>query len=487
MAAPTPTDPWIRQESGRLARLATPIVLTNILWMLVGTVDIAMLGRYGDDALAAASVAGVWVHLTQMFGMGLVMGMDPMVTQAHGARDREALGRALQRGLVVALLAAGPVIVMRFFTAEFLMGVRHVARRIAGPDAASTLSALDLDTLERLAGPAEDYALMQSFGTPFFLAFIALRQFLQGRGILRPALIVTVLANLFNAAGNWLLIFEADLGLRGAGIATGATRIFMALALFEVARRARLLRGAWVPWDAESLRWHGVARTLRYGLPVALHFMFEMGAFGATTLLAGCLGVVATVAHAACINLASMTFMIPLGIGLAATTRVGNLVGERRFERAQRSAHLALWLAAGTMALLGVVLFLGRGLFPRLYTTDPAALALAASVLPIAALFQVSDGLQVAGAGILRGMGSTTPPAVFNLVGWWLIALPVAAWLVLRRDGDLEEIWWALLLGLGAVAVPVCWWVRYRGPASLGAGEGAAGTGEGSRGRDGRR
>ena len=114
------SEPWIREEASRLSSLALPIVLTNVLWMLVGTVDIAMLGRYGDEALAAASLSSVWVHMTQMLGMGLVMGMDPMVTQGHGARDREALGRALQRGVVVALLASVPVVALRFLTEEFL-------------------------------------------------------------------------------------------------------------------------------------------------------------------------------------------------------------------------------------------------------------------------------------------------------------------------------------------------------------------------------
>lgn len=461
------SEPWIREEASRLSSLALPIVLTNVLWMLVGTVDIAMLGRYGDEALAAASLSSVWVHMTQMLGMGLVMGMDPMVTQGHGARDREALGRALQRGVIVALLASVPVVALRFLTEEFLGLVRAGAAALTGDRAADALASLDLDALERLAAPAEEYAVIQSIGTPFFLVFIALRQYLQGRGILRPALVVTVLANLFNAVGNWALIFEFDLGIRGAGLATGLTRVFMALTLLVFVLRARLQRGAWVPWDAESLRWSGIARTLRYGFPIALHFVFEVGAFGATTLLAGCLGVTATVAHAASINLASLTFMIPLGVALAATTRIGNLVGERRFERAQGSAWVAMAMAAGVMAALGLVLFAGRHLLPSFYTSDPAALALAASVLPIAAAFQVFDGLQVAGSGILRGMGRTTPPAVFNFIAWWVIALPVAAWFVLRRGDGLQMIWWALVLGLGIVAAAECLWLRARGPRSL--------------------
>ncbi|MEM1450619.1 MAG: MATE family efflux transporter [Planctomycetota bacterium] len=456
------------REVRALSRLAAPILATNVCWMMVGVVDVVMLSRWSSEAVAAALLAGVWVHLTQVAGMGLVMGMDPLVTQGHGARDREAMGRALQRGLLVALLASIPVVGLRFFTGELLAGTRAFAAWIAGPEALSNAAGLDLENAAALDGPAEIYALTQSFATPFFLAYIALRQYLQGRGILRPALLVAVAANVVNVGTNWLMIYGLEWGVAGAGLATGITRVFMFSALLWVLLRRRLLRGAWVPWDRESFAWSGLRRVLAFGIPVCLHFALEVGAFGATTLLSGMLGVTATVAHGVAINLASLSFMVPLGIGLAATTRVGNLVGERRFEEAQESASIALWLGGLTMAALGVVLYTGRWLFPTFYVPeDAAAIALAAAVLPIAAAFQVFDGLQVVGSGILRGMGRTVPPAVFNFFAWWVIALPLAAWLVLRRGGGLEHVWWALVLGLAVVAILAVLWVRSRGPATL--------------------
>ncbi|MEM9801497.1 MAG: MATE family efflux transporter, partial [Planctomycetota bacterium] len=317
--------------------------------------------------------------------------------------------------------------------------------------------------------PGERYALIQSLATPFFLVYIAYRQYLQGRGILRPALVVAATANVVNAAVNWLFIFEFGWGIEGAGLATALTRIFMFVSLLWLVRRHRLTRGASVPWDRASFSIDGIRRVLRYGVPVALHFAFEMGAFGMTTLIAGVLGVTATVAHGVALNVASMTFMVPLGIGLAATTRVGNLVGERRFDEAQESAHVALWLGGLSMAALGVVLYVGRDVLPGLYVpNDVSAIEMAALILPIAAAFQVFDGIQVVGAGILRGMGRTAPPAAFNFVAWWLIALPLAWWLVLRRDGTLEDVWWSLVLGLGIVAVLAVAWIRAFGPRSMG-------------------
>jgi len=467
MGAPTTTA---RFEVRRLTRLATPIILANLCWMLVGTVDIAMLGRVSPEAVAAAALASVWVHSTQMLGMGIVMGIDPEVTQGYGARDRALMGHALQRGIAVAVVASIPVIALRFLTGEFLLATRDVAAWLveASGRPPEDVRALDLERYAALAGPAETYALAQSFAEPAFLVFAALRQYLQGRGILRPALLVGVVGNVFNVAANALLIFGLDLGLLGAGLATGLTRLFVALALLWLVRRARLLRGGWVPWSRAALTPARLFLTVRRGVPVGLHFAFEIGAFGATTLLAGLLGVVATNAHAFAINVSSMTFMVPLGFALAATTRVGNLVGERRHQDAQLATRTAVALGGLTMAALGVLLFALREWIPRAYTTDPAVVALTASVIPIAAVFQLPDGIQVVGAGALRGMGRTAPAAVFNFVAWWVIALPLAAYLVvLRPGGDLRDIWTSLLVGLGIVAALMLAYLRKRGPASL--------------------
>ena len=466
---------WAKREFRALSRLAMPILLTNVCWMLVSVVDVMMLGRWSSEAFAAALLAGVWIHLTQMLGMGLVMGIDPLVTQAYGARDRAALGRSLQRGIIVALIASIPIVVLRFFTAEFLAATRVFAQWIVDGGAESAIESgrsseglKDVIGSPELEAPAERYALAQTFATPFFMIYIAFRQQLQGRGILKPALAVAAIANLVNFAFNYVLIFGLGWGITWAGVATGLTRVFMCIALVWFVRRHRLLRGAWIPWDRESWSLRAILNVVKIGLPVGLHFAFEVGAFGATTLLAGLIGVTATVAHGVAINLASMTFMVPLGIGIAATTRVGNLIGEGRHQDAQRSASVAMWMGALSMAVLGAVLFVGRVGLPLLYVPkDIEAVRLAGLVLPIAAAFQIFDGLQVVGSGVLRGMGRTVPAAVFNFLAWWIIALPLAAYFVLVRNQGLEHVWWSLCLGLGVVAVLMVLWVRTRGPASM--------------------
>lgn len=452
MSAPTP----LRAEAAVLARLAWPIVLTNLGWMMLGTVDTVMLGRLSKEALAAAILGNVWIGLTQLAAMGVVMGMDPLVSQAHGAGDTRRLGLTLQRGLVLGLALAVPLWWSRYVTADVLDAFRALAERLGGPDAAAGFD-------PAVAREAERYAVSQAFAEPFFLAYVALKQYLQGRGILRPALVVTGLAIALNAALNQVLIFELGYGIAGAGAATGITRVFLALGLLFAIRRGALHRGAWVPWSADALR--GQGELLRLGVPVGAHFALEVGAFGISTLLAGLLGVVATAAHGIAINVASVTFMLPLGVSLAAVTRVGNLIGEGRRDDAQRSAWLAIAMGVGLMAAAALLLLVGRRLIPSLYTGDGAVLAAAAAVLPIAAAFQVFDGTQVVGGGVLRGMGRTMPPAVFNFVAWYVVGLPLAWHWAITLGHGLAGLWWALAVGLAGVAALLVLWIHRFGPA----------------------
>lgn len=448
--------PNLRTESRVLARLAWPIVLTNLGWMMLGTVDTVMLGWLSKEALAASLLGNVWVNVTQIAAMGVLMGMDPLVAQGHGARDRRRLGLALQRALVLAAALAVPLTLSRVATADVLEAFRRLAVALGGPDAAAGLDPGVMHAAHR-------YALAQAPAEPFFLAYVAQRQYLQGRGIVRPALVVTVIAIVMNAALNQLLIFELGYGVEGAGAATALTRIFLALGMLFAIRRFELHRGAWLPWSRDSLR--GIGELLRLGLPVGAHFALEVGAFGLSTLIAGLLGVVATAAHGIAINVASVTFMLPMGVSLAAVTRVGNLIGEGRHALAQRSAWLAIAMGAGLMACAAVAMLGLRHALPRLYSADAAVVAATASVLPVAAAFQVFDGVQVVGGGVLRGMGRTLPPAVFNFIAWYVIGLPLAWHWAVRLGHGVTGLWWALAVGLASIALLLLLWIARFGPA----------------------
>ncbi|MEB2346381.1 MAG: MATE family efflux transporter [Deltaproteobacteria bacterium] len=438
----------VRVEVRRLAALAWPVAATQVGNMLLGVVDTLMLGRFSVEALSAAALANVWVWGTLHVAMGVVFGMDPIVAQAHGARDGERVALALQRGLVLALGLSVPLGLAWLLTEEFL--------RAMGQDPA-------------LAAAAERFTRLQIPSVPFFLGFWALRQYLQGREIVRPALWVMVGANLVNLAGNWAFVYGhlgmPRLGLEGSAIATSLSRAACLVGLAALVLRAGLHEGAWVPWSRRALSPRGIAEILALGLPVGLQISLEAWAFSGAALLAGRIGTEALAAHTIVLNMAALSFMMPLGIALAAVTRVGNLIGAQRLEEAQRAAWVALGLGAAVMAASALV-FLGfRFELPRLYTTDAAVVALAATILPIAAAFQIFDGVQVVACGVLRGMGRTRPAAVFNAVSYWLLGIPLGWWLGLHAGWGLAGIWWGLCIGLAVVASLLLGWIRHRGPA----------------------
>lgn len=441
------TEQPIRREVRVLTRLALPVVGAQLASMMLWFVDLLMIGPLGVEPLAAASLGRTWLWSVLILAMGLIFGIDPIASQAHGARDRRVLGLALQWGLVTALLAAVPSAMLWALTGRVMA--------ISGQE-------------PELAQLAQDYSVVQIPGLPFFLVFLALRQWLQGRGIMRPALWVSLIANVVNVIANWALIYGhlgfSPLGLRGAGISTALTQVFMCTALALVVRRYGLLRGGWLGWDRRALSGSDLWRVFCLGGPVAVQLGLEFWAFALSTFMAGMLGAAELASHTIVINLASITFMVPLGISAAAVTRVGNLIGAGSPVRSRRAAGVAFALGAATMCCSALVFILLREVLPRLYTEDAGVLALSAAILPIAAAFQIFDGLQVVGGGVLRGMGSTRPAAVFNFLAYYVLALPLAGWWAIHSGGGLKALWWSQCLGLGVSAALIVVWVKVRGP-----------------------
>jgi len=406
-----------------------------------------MVGRIGVESLASAAMANAWIYGVLLFGQGFVHGIDPVITQNYGARNSTGVALALQRGIVMAVVVSIPLAALLLQTDTFLIA--------AGQD-------------PELVGGADLYARVQIPSIVCFLVFVALRQYLQGRGLVRPAMWVILIANVFNALANWVLIFGhlgfPALGLTGAGIATGLSRFFTLAGLVFFIWRFQLHRGFWLPWSASAFDPAALRRIAALGLPVAVQMGLEVGAFSAGTLLAGRLGSVALAAHTIVLNMAALSFMLPLGVSQGAVTRVGNLLGRRDGPGARRAAWISIGLGAGVMAASALIFVSLRFVLPSLYTPARDVVALAAAILPIAAVFQVFDGVQVVGCGVLRGMGRTRPAAWFNLVGYWFIGLPFGAFFGLSMGWGLAGIWWGLALGLAVVAGALALLLYYRGP-----------------------
>lgn len=431
-----------RREFRTLFALSAPVAAAQLGMMTMGVIDTMMVARVGLDALAAVAVAATWAWSSSALAQGIVQGMDPLVSQGHGEGDGDAVGLALQRGIVVACLVSLPLVGLWLMTEWLLL--------FFGQD--PTVAAL-----------AQDYLIARLPSALGFNLFLALRQYLAGRTLTRPAMWVMFLCNVLNVILNWVLIFgnlgAPALGLVGAGLATGLTNIVLPLVLWLWILRFRLHEGAWRRWDARSFSRAGIARYFALGIPVGVQLALEANAFTVAMLMVGWIGVVELAAHQVVINMASFTFMVPLGVSIGASARAGNLIGARDASGLQVACRVAFLMGAGVMAIAAVCFVVFRSELPVFYTRDAAVVALAALLLPIAGAFQIFDGVQVVGAGLMRGMGRPQAGAVVNLVGFYAVGLPLSYVLAFPMGLGIVGIWWGLVAGLGGVALLLVVWV----------------------------
>lgn len=432
-----------RLELRALLTLATPIVVIQVGVMFMGVVDTLIVGHLSARALAAVAIGNLYFFGFAILAQGVLHVLDPLVAQAVGAQDHASVARALQRGMVLACVLAVPI----------------------------SLCLVPVEPLLRLAGqPADVVPLARAYvwwmipGTIPFFWFVVLRQTLQAMHHTRSILYCIIIANVINAVLNYVLIFGhagfPQLGVVGSALATTISRWCMALMLigFSWSRLRAYLR----PFQREAVALGPVLRMLAIGLPIGLQMLLEFGAFAAIALLMGRLGTAQVAGHQIAINLASLTFMVPLGIGSAAAVLVGNAVGRSDPHGARRSARTALICSTVFMSMTALVFLLVPGMLARLYTGDTVVLAVALSLIPVAGVFQVFDGLQAVGAGVLRGLGDTRAPMIINILGFWLFGMPVSIYLGFSAGLGPRGLWWGFVVGLGAVALLLLLRIRHR-------------------------
>lgn len=436
----------LRREFSEAVRLAVPVASVQLGIMLMGVVDTIMLGRLSAEALAAGALGHIVTVVLLMVGYGVITALDALIAQAYGAGDDRAIGDHLQRGAVMALGLTLP-----FSLA--LWDVRWVLRLLGQPPT--------------VIDGAAAFARGIIWGIPAYLLFIVLRQTLQAMSVVRPAMVAIVFGNVANLAGNYLLIFGhfgfPALGVPGSAYSTSICRWAMFLYMLWASRH-RLSR-YWRGFDAAALAWRGYYLLLRIGIPIGLHNSVELLVFATVALLMGRMGIAELDGHQIAINLASLSFMVPLGISGAAAARVGNAIGRQDMPGARRSAAACLLLGAGVMVLFALLFALLPGPLARLYTSDRAVIAMAVTLLPIAAVFQVLDGAQVVAAGVLRGAADTTFPAVMAILGFWGIGFPFSWYLGFRAGWGPAGLWWGFTAGLAAVMLlyGLRIWLRFRG------------------------
>jgi len=426
-----------------MIRLALPMVAVQLGQMLMGVVDTVMVGRVSAEALAAVALGNLYFWGASIFGLGVLLALDPVVAQAVGARDTVAVARGVQRGLVLALA-------LSLLATAVLLPARPVLGLLRQP--------------EGVADIAGGYARITAAGIIPFYAYSALRQSLQAMRRLTPILAAMVAANIANVGLNYVLIFGKlgfpALGALGSAWATSVCRWLMLG--FLVAGAWRALRPQLIPVRRDAFSWAPLRRMLVIGAPSGGQYQLEYGVFAVVGVLMGWLGTVELAGHQVALNLASFTFMVPLGVSAAAAVLVGQAIGRGDPAEARRAAAAALTCGVGFMATSAAIMISVPHILARLYTTDFAVAAMAASLIPIAGVFQVFDGMQVVSIGILRGTADTHTPMVVNLLGYWLVGLPISTALGFGTAAGPRGLWWGLTVGLVLVAVVLTWRVRRR-------------------------
>ncbi|WP_374558154.1 MATE family efflux transporter [Thermomonas sp.] len=435
---PTPLA-RLRDDAARTARLAAPLAAGHLSHGLVGFIDTVVAGHHGTATLASVSVGAALFWLPMMAPMGTLMALPPSVSQLDGGGRRDEIGPLFRQALWLAALL-GVLLFGLMTLLPLALGPMGIAPDIV-PGATAFLHAI-------------------RWGIPGFTLYLAMRYLSDGLHWSMPTMLLGFGGLLLLAPAGYVLtngLFGLpELGAAGVGIASALMFWLQAIAFAVYLWRARRFADLdlFARWD----RPHGktLRELLRTGLPIGVTVTMEGGLFVATALLIGRLGEVPAASHQIALNVASLCFMVPFGLAEATTVRVGHALGRGDREGVRRAAFAGFALALATQAGSALLMLLGHQAIAGLYTTDPAVIALAGSLLLYAALFQFPDGIQVVSAGALRGLKDTRVPMWLAALAYWGIGMPVGAGLGLALGWGARGMWLGLTAGLTVAAVLLC-------------------------------
>jgi len=419
-----------------MLNLAVPVVVAEMSWVTMGTVDILMVRALGPSAIGAVGVGSMLFLALAVFGIGVLLGLDTVIAQSFGAGQRDECHRWFVHGVVMSVMLTIPLTLVAWVA-------------IARLD----LWGFDLTVLNL----TEPYLRIVTWSVLPLLLYTAFRRYLQAMGVVKPTMVILLTANLVNVLANWMLIHgnlgAPALGVDGAGWATFISRSYLALGLLSVVvwRDTRTDYGLRrVSWVIERSR---LRQLLWLGLPAAMQVTLEVGVFSAASALAGRLAPVALAAHQITLNMASFTFMVPLGLASAAAVRVGHAVGRQDTYGANQAGWTAVMLGVFCMAFASAIFLLIPSRLMGLFTVDLTVVDLGVTLLFVAAIFQVFDGLQGVLTGALRGLGDTRTPMFLNLAGHWAFGLPLGYTICFVLGYGVVGLWIGLSAGLIVVSL----------------------------------
>lgn len=411
--------------------LGYPVMLSQLGHTLVGVADSMMVGQLGATPLAAASLANVVFHLVLTFGIGVSYAITPIVAAADGEGNKNKIIDALRHGFLINIITGVILFLVIASSGRLLYW---------------------LDQPEEVVTEAIPYLNIIALSMIPLMFFQTFREFAEGLSLTRISMIVVIFSNVINVVLNYVLIYGKmgfpELGLNGAGWASFISRVVMGLwmaAYIFYGHRTKIYRAGFAIGNYSRKL---INKMLHIGIPAGMQYIFEVSAFGFSAIMMGWLGTTALAAHQIAINLATVSYMTTSGLAIAASIRVGNQFGKRDIPNLRAAAFSLLTLALIFMSLWAILFIAGRYFLPTLYINDAEVIQVAAPLLIIAGLFQISDGTQVVSAGALRGMQDVKIPTVLIFAAYWIIALPLGYWFAFTLEFGAMGIWSGLLIGL---------------------------------------
>jgi MATE family multidrug resistance protein len=416
--------------------LAFPVMISQLGQVSVGVADSMMVGRLGALPLAASSLANSIFFVILMFGLGISMGITPLVSIAEGKgkakRISNLFGHSLWVNLITAVALTGVV-----------LGLSKGLHFLGQPEEVVVLTI--------------PYLLVITASLFPFMIFQTFKQFAEGLSQTKQAMYITIFCNIVNVFLNWVLIWgmfgAPELGLMGAGWATLISRILMPIMMGYYILRSKRYSIYSLSLKLKKVSVPMVSRILNIGIPTGFQYIFEVSAFSAAAIMMGWIGVNALAGHQIALNLASISYMMAAGLSTAGMIRVSNLIGRGDLKGMREAGMVVFGMVLIFMFSAAMIFVIFRMFLPTLYIDDPEVVSMAASLLIIAALFQLSDGAQVAGLGVLRGMEDVKVPTLVTLFAYWVLGLPLGYFLAFELGMAEKGIWYGLLIGLSITAV----------------------------------
>lgn len=417
--------------------LALPIIGGQLGQVLMGFFDTLQVSDLGSTYIAASGFANTVYWVTNLLGLGILFGISPLVSEAFGEKNEwKAIG-VYRSGIKITIGISAVFFALMLLVMNNIELFRQT------------------DNINKLS---LQYLRIVNYSTPFALLFTAGKQFLDGMGRTTVGMAITIAGLVVNVLLNWMFIYGnlgcPAMGIEGAAWATASARLIMALAIFGF---------IWYDKQVRQLRTESAVRNLQHksyvwqilkiGIPSGLQFFMEVSAFSAGQIMSGWLGENYLASHQIAINLASVTFMVLTGIAAAGTIMTGYAYGARNREGIRTAGYSVFMLTLAIEVVFAVFFFSLNGVLPRLYTENSEVISIASSLLILAAFFQISDGLQSAAAGALRGIQDVRIPMVIAFVSYWLVMVPASYLLAFKAGYGIRGLWMGFIAGLSIAAV----------------------------------